>query len=202
MRISAGQRIVIATHNAGKLHEFVELLAPFGIDARSAADLGLAEPAETEMTFVGNARIKAHAAARSSGLMALADDSGVTIDALDGAPGVHTADWATTPNGRDFGLAMLRTWTLLEARAAPYPRKAQFRSTLVLAHPDGSDLVFEGEMAGRIVWPKRGQSGHGYDPIFQPDGFGVTFAEMPLEQKNRISHRAQAFARFKQECLG
>jgi XTP/dITP diphosphohydrolase len=201
MRIAAGQQIVIATHNAGKLREISSLLMPFQVTAHSAGEMGLAEPAETEATFVGNARIKAHAAAKASGLVALADDSGLTVDALDGAPGVYTADWAMTPSGRDFHVAMLRTWRLLEARRAPSPRKAQFRSTLVVAHPDGSDAVFEGVLAGQIVWPMRGEAGHGYDPIFQPDGYDLTFAEMSLWEKNRISHRAIAIARFIEECL-
>ena len=157
------------------------------------------EPEETETTFVGNARIKAHAAANATDLPALADDSGITIDALDGAPGVYTADWAETENGRDFVMAMERTNAMLDDRSAPYPRTAQFRSTLVLAWPDGHDEVFEGVVSGQLVWPMRGQIGHGYDPIFQPDGYDVTFAEMPFEEKNRISHRADS---FKKICRG
>lgn len=194
-------RLVLATHNRGKLEEIAALLGPYGIETVSAADLGLPEPAETEETFVGNARIKAHAAAQASGLPALADDSGIEVAALDGAPGVHTADWAETPQGRDFALAMTRTWEALEARRAPEPRRARFCCTLVLAWPDGADSVFEGHVEGRIVWPMRGAQGHGYDPIFQPDGYDVTFAEMDGALKNRISHRAAAFTKFVMACL-
>lgn len=196
-----GGVLVLATHNAGKVAELMDLLGPFGIKILSAGELGLAEPVETETTFVGNARIKAHAAAKAAGLPALADDSGITIDALGGAPGVFTADWAETPTGRDFGLAMQRTWAELNAVNAPYPRTAQFRSTLVLAMSDGSDQVFEGVMPGQIVWPGRGNQGHGYDPIFQPDGYSVTFGEMDRWEKNRISHRGRAFAKLIEGCF-
>jgi XTP/dITP diphosphohydrolase len=129
-------------------------------------------------------------------LPALADDSGISVDGLGGAPGVNTADWAETPNGRDFKMAMTRTWDALEATHAPYPRKAQFRCTLVLAWPDGHDEVFEGEMPGQVVWPMRGDQGHGYDPIFQPDGYDITFGQMDRWEKNRISHRADAFRKL------
>ena len=186
-------RIVVATHNAGKLAEIRALLAPFGTEVVSAAELGLPEPEETEQTFVGNARIKAHAAARAAGLPALADDSGIAIDGLDGAPGVHTADWAETPHGRDFMQAMTRTWRELDARAIPEPRSAQFRATLLLLWPDGHEEVFEGVAPGRLVWPPRGVLGHGYDPIFVPDGHDRTYAEMTAAEKNAISHRARAF---------
>lgn len=196
-----GDRLVLATHNAGKLEELRDLLAPYGVAVMGAGELGLPEPAETETTFVGNARIKAHAAARAAGLPALADDSGITVDGLGGAPGVHTADWAETPHGRDFVQAMTRTWGALEAAQAPFPRRAQFRCTLVLAWPDGRDAVFEGVLPGQIVWPMRGDRGHGYDPIFQPDGFDVTFAEMDRWEKNRISHRGRAFVRLIEECF-
>lgn len=191
----------MATHNRGKLEEISALLGPHGMDVVSATDLGLAEPAETEDTFVGNARIKAHAAATASGIVALADDSGICIDALGGAPGVRTADWAEGPGGRDFVRAMERTWAELEHVNAPEPRRAQFRCTLVLAWPDGSDAVFEGVMPGRIVWPMRGSQGHGYDPIFQPDGHSLTFGEMDRWEKNRISHRADAFAKLVAACF-
>lgn len=201
-RLARGDRLVVATHNAGKLEEIAALLEPFGVEAASAAALGLPEPAETEETFAGNARIKAHAAARATGLPALADDSGLCVDALGGAPGVRTADWAETPGGRDFLQAMTRTWDALEAARAPEPRAAQFRCTLVLARPDGTDAVFEGAMPGRVVWPPRGTRGHGYDPIFQPDGFDATFAEMDRWAKNRISHRGRAFAAFVAGALG
>lgn len=197
----AGERLVVATHNRGKLEELRALLSPRGIALTSGAEHGLPEPAETENSFAGNARIKAHAAARATGLPALADDSGITIDALGGAPGVHTADWAETPAGRDFEMAMTRAWEALEAAGAPEPRLAQFRCTLVLAWPDGHDEVFEGVMPGRIVWPMRGDRGHGYDPIFQPDGHDVTFAEMDRWEKNRISHRGRAMAQLLQGCF-
>ena len=196
-----GDRLLIATHNRGKLEEIVDLLAPFGVSVTSNADHGLPEPEETEETFVGNARIKAHAAVAATGLPALADDSGLTIDALDGAPGVHTADWAETGHGRDFGMAMERAWSELDAAGAPEPRSAQFRCTLVLAWPDGHDEVFEGVMPGRIVWPMRGDQGHGYDPIFQPDGYDLTFGEMDRFAKNRISHRGRAFAALVEGCF-
>lgn len=196
------RRLVVATHNRGKQEEIAALLAPFGIEVVSAADLGLAEPAETETTFVGNARIKAHAAAQATGLPALADDSGIEVDALDGAPGVYTADWAETPQGRDFIQAMTRTWDALEEAGAPYPRTARFRCTLALAWPDGHDEIFEGKLEGECVWPMRGAQGHGYDPMFQPEGRDVTLGEMSFEDKNRISHRADAFARFTAACLG
>jgi XTP/dITP diphosphohydrolase len=187
---------VLATHNRGKLAEMRQILEPRGISVIGAADLGLSEPEETEDTYLGNARIKAHAAARATGSAALADDSGIEVDALGGAPGVRTADWAQTPTGRDFGVAMARTWNLLEASAAPEPRHARFRATLVLAWPDGRDAVFEGAVDGRLVWPPRGRDGHGYDPMFVPEGEARTFAEMSADEKNAISHRARAVSRF------
>lgn len=196
------REIIVATHNGGKLEEITALLSPFGVSVTSNADHGLPEPEETEETFIGNARIKAHAAAQATGLPALADDSGIEIAALGGRPGVHTADWAETPHGRDFGRAMERAWTELEAVNAPEPRRARFCCTLVLAWPDGHDEVFEGRMDGRIVWPMRGDRGHGYDPIFQPDGYEETFGEMDRWEKNKISHRADAFSRFVTGCLG
>lgn len=196
MRKFAEKTLLVASHNQGKLEEIAHLLEPFDIRVISARDRGLPEPEETETTFVGNARIKAHAAARATGLPALADDSGIEIDALDGAPGVYTADWAETPNGRDFGLAMQKTHDLLEEKNAPHPRTARFCATLVLAWPDGHDEVFEGKMEGQVVWPMRGDQGHGYDPIFQPDGYRQTFGEMDRWEKNKISHRADAFRKF------
>ncbi len=202
MRKFDDKQLVIATHNAGKLAEIADLLAPFGVSLSSNADHGLPEPDETEKTFVGNARIKAHAAAQATGLPALADDSGIEIDALDGAPGVYTADWAETPKGRDFKMAMERSWAALETVSAPYPRRARFCCTLVLAWPDGHDEVFPGVMPGQIVWPMRGDQGHGYDPIFQPDGYDITFGEMDRWEKNRISHRADAFAKLIAGCFG
>ena len=201
-RAFAGDRLIVATHNRGKLEEMAHLLAPYGVTVVGAADLGLAEPAETETTFVGNARIKAHAAAQATGLPALSDDSGIEIAALNGAPGVYTADWAETPTGRDFTQAMTRAHDELEAMNAPHPRRAQFCCTLVLAWPDGHDEVFEGVVDGRIVWPMRGDQGHGYDPIFQPDGHDQTFGEMDRWEKNRISHRARAVQAFVEACFG
>jgi len=201
MRRFTGRQLVVATHNAGKLEEIAKLLESFSITVVSAKDLGLAEPAETEDTFVGNARIKAHAAAKACGLPALADDSGICIDALEGAPGVWTADWAETPNGRYFVMAMTNTWGKLEAVKAGFPRRADFRCTLVLAWPDGHDEVFEGKLSGQIVWPMRGRSGHGYDPIFQPDGYDITFGQMDRWEKNKISHRAAAFRKLVAGCF-
>lgn len=201
MRKFTEQKLVVATHNQGKLEEIAKLLEPFGIEVVSAGALGLPEPEETETTFIGNARIKAHAAAKATGLPALADDSGIAIDALGGAPGVYTADWATTPQGRDFGMAMQRTWNELEAINAPFPRRAKFCCTLVMAWPDGHDEVFPGEMPGAIVWPPRGDQGHGYDPIFQPEGFAITFGEMDRWKKNEISHRADAFRKLVAGCF-
>lgn len=201
MRKFQGSQLLVATHNQGKLEEIAQLLRPYSVEVLSADALGLPEPAETETTFVGNARIKAHAASVASGLPALADDSGISVDALDGAPGVYTADWAETPLGRDFTVAMQRVWSELEARAAPLPRLAQFRCTLVLAWPDGHDCVFAGVMPGQLVWPMRGTSGHGYDPMFQPDGSDLTFGEMDRWEKNLISHRADAFRKLVAECF-
>lgn len=196
-----GKRLLVATHNAGKLEEVAHLLEPFGVTVTGAAELNLPEPDETETTFFGNARIKAHAAAQATGLPALSDDSGIQIDALNGAPGVFTADWAETPNGRDFAMAMERAHRELEAVNAPHPRTARFCCTLVLAWPDGHDEVFEGIMPGQVVWPMRGDQGHGYDPIFVPDGHDVTFGEMDRWQKNRISHRAKAMTKLVADCF-
>ncbi|WP_028955581.1 RdgB/HAM1 family non-canonical purine NTP pyrophosphatase [Sulfitobacter sp. 20_GPM-1509m] len=196
-----GDRLLVATHNAGKLEEMVALFQPLGVQVIGAAEMKLAEPEETESTFVGNARIKAHAAAQATGLPALSDDSGIQVDALDGAPGVYTADWAETPNGRDFLMAMTKTRNLLEERNAPEPRTARFCSTLVMAWPDGHDEVFEGTVEGTLVWPIRGEHGHGYDPMFQPVGHDVTFAEMTADAKNEISHRANAFKKLIDGCF-
>lgn len=201
MRRFDGDKLVIASHNAGKIREMSALLSPFGVSVVSAGDLNLAEPEETESTFVGNARIKAHFAARESGLPALSDDSGIEVDALDGAPGVYTADWAETLSGRDFPMAMTRVWTLLEEKDAPTPRTARFCATLCLAWPDGHDEIFEGRVEGQIVWPMRGELGFGFDPIFLPDGEEVTFGEMDPARKDEISHRAIAFAKLVRDCF-
>lgn len=186
------KRLLLATHNTGKLAEMEAMLAPYGVDVIGAKAMGLPEPEETGTTFVENARIKAQAAVAATGLPALADDSGIEIDALGGAPGVYTADWAETEAGRDFVKAMTRAYEELLASDAAQPWSARFCCTLVLAWPDGHDEVFAGVMPGRFVWPMRGQLGHGYDPAFQPDGSLITFGEMETDAKNRISHRADA----------
>ena len=202
MRKFDGDALVIGSHNKGKLREIATLLAPFGVSVSSAADHGLVEPEETEDSFVGNARIKAHFAAKATGLPALSDDSGITVEALDGAPGVYTADWAETPQGRDFPMAMEKVWRLLEEKNAPLPRKAAFNCTLCLAWPDGHDKIFEGRVDGQVVWPMRGTNGFGFDPVFLPDGESETFGEMAPERKDAMSHRAEAFAKFVQGCFG
>ncbi|MFD1160234.1 RdgB/HAM1 family non-canonical purine NTP pyrophosphatase [Roseovarius aestuarii] len=196
MRKFQGDTLLVATHNAGKLEEIAALLKPFGVQIVGAAEKGLSEPDETETTFVGNARIKAHAATRATGLPVLSDDSGIEIDALGNAPGVFTADWAETESGRDFVMAMTNTHKKLMATGAEPPWKARFCCTLVLAWPDGHDEVYPGNVAGQIIWPMRGSQGHGYDPIFMPDGYDITFGEMDRWEKNRISHRADAFAKL------
>jgi len=196
-----GDRLVIASHNPGKLVEMAALVAPFGVDAVSAAALNLPEPAETEDNFAGNARIKAHSAAGETGLPALSDDSGIAVDALDGAPGVYTADWAETPAGRDFPMAMTKVWALLQEKNAPEPRHAQFCCTLCLAWPDGHDEIFEGSVKGRLVWPMRGALGFGFDPIFQPLGETVTFGEMGPDKKRGMSHRSDAFTKLIAGCF-
>ena len=196
MRKFTESKLVIASHNAGKLREIGALLDPFGIEVASAADFGLEAPEETETTFAGNARIKAHATAKASGLPALSDDSGLIVDALDGAPGVYTADWAETPTGRDFPMAMMKVWTLLEERAAPFPRTGRFNCTMCLAWPDGEDQIFEGQVEGELVWPMRGSRGFGFDPMFQPNGESATFGEMDPNKKHGMSHRAVAFAKL------
>ena len=202
IRKFTSDRLLVATHNAGKLEEMEQLFQPLGVNVIGAAKMKLAEPVETENTFVGNARIKAHAAVKATGLSALSDDSGIQVDGLDGAPGVYTADWAETLNGRDFIMAMTKTHNLLEERNAPHPRTARFCSTLVMAWPDGHDEVFEGTVEGTLVWPMRGKQGHGYDPMFMPMGHNITFAEMDHDAKNQISHRANAFAKLIAGCFG
>ncbi len=197
MRRFTDDELLVATHNAGKLQEITDLIQDYGITVIGATKMNLQEPVEDGATFVENARIKAHAAAKATGLPALADDSGIEIDALGGSPGIYTADWAETgTGGRDFVMAMTRTHGALEAKSAAYPRQARFCCTFVLAWPDGHDEVFEGRMEGQIVWPMRGNLGHGYDPIFQPTGSDLTFGEMERCDKNRISHRADAFRKL------
>lgn len=208
LKLTRGDKLVIATHNEGKLTEFRGLLADFGLDIVSAGELGLPEPEETGVTFIENARLKAHAAARTTGLIALADDSGISVDALDGAPGVYTADWAGVP--RDFSRAMQRVEDALQERGATAPeqRGAQFNAILCLAHPDGRDMIFEGIVPGRLIWPPQGAQGHGYDPMFLPDGQSKTFGQMSAEEKHSwapgkigLSHRARAFAKFVEAVL-
>jgi XTP/dITP diphosphohydrolase len=192
-------KLVVASHNPGKVREIADLLAPFGIEAISASSLGLSEPDETEVTFAGNALIKAKAAAVASKLPALADDSGLCVDALGGEPGVYSARWAGP--AKDFDLAMRKVHERMQLANAVKP-SAHFTCALALAWPDGESHVFEGEVAGEIAWPPRGNLGFGYDPIFIPQGHGVTFGEMPPPQKHEMSHRARAFEKFVRACLG
>ena len=198
-RLSRGEKIVIASHNSGKLREVAALLAPHGIEVTSAGALGLPEPDETETSFLGNARIKAHAAARAAGMPALSDDSGFAVAALDGAPGVYTADWAMRPEGgRDYAWAMGKVHDLAQHAS---DRAAWFTCALVLAWPDGHEEGFEGKADGVWVWPPRGAHGFGYDPMFVPHGRLETFGEMDPAEKHRISHRAAAFALLAASCL-
>ena len=201
MRKLTETKIVLASHNKGKLREISELLLPLGIEVVSAGDLGFDEPEETEDSFEGNARIKAHFAAKASGLPALSDDSGLEVDALSGAPGVYTADWAETPKGRDFPMAMTKVQDLLEKAEAPHPRTARFVCTLCLAWPDGHDEIYRGEVSGQLVWPMKGDLGFGFDPVFQPDGEDITFGEMDPAKKHEMSHRAVAFAKMMSGAL-
>lgn len=199
-RLGSGT-LVIATHNAGKLKEISALLDPYGIRCVSAGSLGLPEPAETGTTFVENALIKARAAAEASGLAALADDSGLSVAALGGRPGVYTADWAERQwfegePGRDWYMAMGKVEGMLQQQGPDTPRDAWFSCTLALAWPDGEQAVYEGRIDGTLTWPPRGTLGFGYDPVFVPNGRDQTFAEIAPEEKHRISHRADAFARL------
>ena len=201
-------RLVIATHNPGKLRELQDLLAPYGIDAVSAGELDLPEPEETGTSFRANARIKAVAAAKATGLPAFADDSGLAVDALDGAPGIHSARWAG--DDKNFVRAMETIQSMLRARGANQPdqRRAQFVSALCVAWPDDHLQEFEGTVTGTLVWPPRGDAGFGYDPIFLPDGHTRTFGEMSADEKHGLppkgqglSHRARAFLALAQACL-
>lgn len=192
-----GDRLVIASHNPGKVREIGDLLAPFGIAVVSAGALGLAEPEETEATFVGNARIKARAAARAAQLPALADDSGLEVRALGGKPGVHSARWAGPD--KNFGAAMRRVEDELAGQA---DRHANFVCALALAWPDGHCETFEGRVDGNLVWPPRGDKGFGYDPIFVAEGGTLTFGEMDPERKHAISHRADALRKLVAACFG
>ena len=193
--------LIIASNNQNKINEFLVILKPLGIRVLLARDFNLPEPLETEDTFRGNASLKAQATAKATNLPALSDDSGLMVDALDGKPGVKTADWAFTPKGRDYKLAMKRVWSLLEEKNAPKPRLAKFCSTLCLAWPDGHEEFFTGVVNGQIVWPMRGSIGFGFDPVFIPDGYTQTFGEMNPSIKNRISHRALSLKQFKESCL-
>ena len=191
-----GNKLVVATHNPGKVVEIAALLEPLGIETVSAGELGLPEPEETGLTFQANAELKALASATASGLPALADDSGLAVAALDGDPGIYSARWAG-PN-KDFDLAMQK---VEDEVGDATNRRAHFVCALTLAWPDGHMETFEGRFDGSLVWPPRGDKGFGYDPIFQPDGMDVTCAEMPPEEKHRISHRAQAFKLLVAACF-
>lgn len=193
LRASVGARLVVASHNSGKVREIGDLLRPLRIESVSAGDLGLPEPEETEATFVGNAALKALAAARGAGIPALADDSGLEVAALSGAPGIYSARWAGP--AKDFALAMRRVEQELAAKGAT-DRSARFVCALAVAWPDGRVETFEGEVRGTLVWPPRGSNGFGYDPIFTPDGDTRTFGEFEPAEKHAISHRARAFAKL------
>ncbi|MEQ1718179.1 MAG: non-canonical purine NTP pyrophosphatase [Hyphomicrobium sp.] len=204
--LQQGESLVVASHNPGKVWEINQLIAPFGLNAISAGDLGLPEPEETEQTFEGNAKLKAAAAAKASGLPALADDSGLEVQCLGGAPGIFSARWAGP--GKDFGVAMKRVAGEITARSswtgfgsASRGPRANFISVLCLAWPDGETRLFTGQVFGYLVWPARGGNGFGYDPMFIADGETQTFGEMEPKQKYAISHRTRAFAAFKAECL-
>ncbi len=212
MRKLDTRTIVVASHNKGKIAEIADLIGPFGFEAKSAAELDFIEPEETGTTFEENAIIKALASATASGLPALSDDSGIAIEALGGAPGVYTANWAERADGsRDFAMAMEKVEAELQKVGATNPerRKARFVSVLCLAWPDGHVETFRGEVEGHVVWPPRGTAGFGYDPIFQPDGHATTFGEMTAEEKHgwrpgdekALSHRARAFKLFVETCL-
>lgn len=192
------EKIVVASHNEGKVREIRALMTPLGVKTISAAELNLPEPEETEETFAGNARLKALAAAKASGLPALSDDSGLAVDALNGDPGIYAARWAAIPavegGGRDFHMAMWRVNE--EMRRKGGPKTARFICALCLAFPNGDTEVYEGKVEGEIIWPPHGDKGFGYDPIFQALGDKKTFAEIDPEEKHAKSHRADAFAKF------
>ena len=205
-RLGSGS-LVIATHNAGKLKEISALLEPHGVKCLSAGSLGLPEPAETGTTFVQNALIKARASAEASGLVALADDSGLSVDALDGRPGVYTADWAERQwfegdPGRDWYMAMGKVEGMLQEKGTDASRTCAFHCILALAWPDGEYAVYEGKAPGALTWPPRGTMGFGYDPVFVPVGREQTFAELDPAEKHAISHRADAFKKLVAEQFG
>jgi XTP/dITP diphosphohydrolase len=200
-------QIVIATHNQGKLREMQALLAPYGLDCVSAGDLGLPEPEETGTTFEENALIKARAAVEAAKLPALADDSGLCVNALGGRPGVYTADWAERQSfegepGRDWYMAMGKVEGMLSALGPDADRSGSFNSTLVLAWPDGEYAVYVGSVDGAMTWPPRGDKGFGYDPVFVPNGSAQTFGEVEWEEKQKVDHRANAFAKLVTEQFG
>jgi XTP/dITP diphosphohydrolase len=188
----SGATLVVASHNAGKVREINDLLAPLGVRAKSAKELGLPEPEETGNTFEANARLKAEAARDGAGMMALADDSGLEVEGLGGAPGIYSARWAG--EARDFAAAMARVERELAAKGSA-SRRARFVCALAVAYPDGRPTeVFDGTVDGTLTFPPRGDKGFGYDPIFVPDGYDITFGEMEPDAKHAISHRARAFA--------
>ncbi|HEV2562075.1 MAG TPA: RdgB/HAM1 family non-canonical purine NTP pyrophosphatase [Rhizomicrobium sp.] len=193
MKFKPGTVLVVASHNPGKVREIRELLAPFCIETKGAAELRLAEPEETGSTFAANAALKARAAAQASGLLSLADDSGLAVAALDGAPGIYSARWAG--EGKDFSVAMVRVERELKEKNAK-DFSAKFVCALALAEPDGDTQIFEGEIKGHLVFPPRGTRGFGYDPIFIAEGMNQTFGEIDPVQKHAISHRARAFAKL------
>ena len=197
MNLFSERKILIATHNLGKLEEFKSILGDLNLKIISSKDLNLAEPDEIADTFLGNARIKSRTSSQESNLPCLADDSGLEVHALGNQPGVYTADWAETEHGRDFKKAMEHLWNKLILTKKEKPFNAHFSCTLVLTFPDGKEQVFRGKVAGEIVWPMRGIEGHGYDPIFLPKGYNKTFAEMSSKKKNSISHRNIALQKFK-----
>lgn len=199
VRKLSGSRLVVASHNLGKVREIADLIAPWNLEAVSVGQLGLPEPDETEVTFEGNALLKARAAARGAGLPALADDSGLCVEALDGAPGIYSARWAGP--GKDFSLAMNEVQRRLEASGSS-SRAAWFICALAIAWPDGTEASFLGRIDGQLVWPPRGTSGFGYDPMFIPEGHSLTFGEMDPSEKHAMSHRARAFRKFVEACLG
>jgi XTP/dITP diphosphohydrolase len=201
MRYFTDKKLVIATHNHGKLEEIKALLKHSDIEIISSKELNLIEPEETETTFIGNAKIKAHSACQISGIPSLSDDSGLEVESLGFKPGVYSADWAETDTGRDFQLAMCKVWQHLQTKRPSHPYLARMKCTMVLAWPDGHDEIFEGTVKGKIVWPMRGTNGHGYDPIFQPNGYENTFGEMNRWFKNEISHRAIALRKMLKTCF-
>jgi XTP/dITP diphosphohydrolase len=198
IRIGRADKLVVASHNPGKVREIKELIAPFGIETLGAAELGLPEPDETGSTFAENAGLKAEAAALASGLPSLSDDSGLCVDALNGDPGIYSARWAGPD--KDFRLAMRRIEELLDAQGTP-DKRAHFVCALALAAPAGETDIYEGRVFGSLTFPPRGDRGFGYDPIFVPEGYRFTFGEMDPKEKHAMSHRARAFAKFVKQAI-